>query len=159
MRLWNYGLFFPDSWTTIRNVTSPFSFTALRSTSWIQCLFTPSRMILTLPGQRCWNCAARFPQLNKPSHSHLVSSRLPYRALFIWLLTQRSSIKMGWQEATLCWANAGDASRSSRALEVMHHAASLIHNLCYTNNIQESEHPSCFTALGCAFIFNLTVTL
>lgn len=148
---------FHNSWTTTRSITSPFSFTALRSTSWIQCSSAPSGMILILPRQRCWNWAARAPRLSRISPSHPASCLLLSRVYR--LLTRRSPVKLGPPEATFRWANVGDASRSSRALEVMHHAASLIHNLCYTNNIQESERPSCFTALGCAFIFNLTVTL
>lgn len=153
--------FLNNAWTIIKNVTTLFSFTALRSISLIQCLFTHSRIILTSPRQKCWNCDAIFPLLSKTSHYHLISSPLLSLVYLVanTPLINQAGIKLGWREATFCWANVSDASRSSQAPKVMHRAALLIHNLCYTNIIHESEHPSCFTVLGCAFIFNLTVTL
>lgn len=136
-------LFFNNSWPILKNGTSLLSSTASGSVLLLQHLLTQEWFWFYL-GKGAGIVIPWLPLLSKTSHNHPVSSLL----LSLIYPAANTSIPLGWQRHTSALPREAGGHRRGCA-------ASLILNPI----LQEREHPGSFTVRGCAFIFNLTVTL
>lgn len=136
-------LFFSNSWPILKNGTSLLSSTTSGPVSLLQHLLTQEWFWFYLSKgagiEILW-----LPLLSRTSHSHPVSSLL----LSLIYPAANTSILLGWEQHTSALPREAGGHRRGCA-------ASLILNPI----LQEREHPGSFTVRGCAFIFNLTVTL